>query len=221
MSAGAVREVAWSAAAKPAWRWATTSRAAASTSRSSKPATGRAEAWLGRWDSLRLFTPARRDALPGRPFPGDPDRYPDARRGRRLPDRLRRRAAGRATAAGCARCAATARASGSSWTTALVEARQVVVATGPFQVPRMPALASGLAPEVRALHSSAYRRPADLPDGPVLVVGGGNTGFQIAEELVATREVHLAIGSRQTPMPQRMLGRDLFDWLVALRRPCA
>jgi putative flavoprotein involved in K+ transport len=50
----------------------------------------------------------------------------------------------------------------------------------------------------------------------VLVVGGGNTGFQIAEELAASREVHLAIGSRQMPLPQRLLGRDLFRYLEAL-----
>ena len=48
----------------------------------------------------------------------------------------------------------------------------------------------------------------------MLVVGGGNTGFQIAEELAATHEVHLAVGSRQTPLPQRLLGRDLFWWLT-------
>ena len=90
------------------------------------------------------------------------------------------------------------------------------MATGPFQVPRVPgARRAASRPRCGQLHSSAYRRPADLPDGPVLVVGGGNTGFQIAEELAATREVHLAVGSRQTPLPQRMLGRDLFDWLIA------
>ena len=50
----------------------------------------------------------------------------------------------------------------------------------------------------------------------MLVVGGGNTGFQIAKELAASREVHLAIGSRQTPLPQRLLGRDLFWWLTKL-----
>ena len=54
-----------------------------------------------------------------------------------------------------------------------------------------------------------------MPAGPVLVVGGGNTGFQIAEELVRTHEVHLSIGSRQTPLPQRILGRDLFRYLEA------
>ena len=68
------------------------------------------------------------------------------------------------------------------------------------------------------LHSSDYRRPADLPTGRVLVVGGGNTGFQIAEELAAdgAREVHLAVGSRQTPLPARILGRELFSILKAI-----
>ena len=95
-------------------------------------------------------------------------------------------------------------------------ADQVVVATGPFQVPNMPALAGGLSDEVFQTHSTGYRRPADIPEGRVLVVGGGNTGFQIAKELAASREVHLAIGSRQKPLPQRLLGRDLFWWLTKL-----
>ena len=67
------------------------------------------------------------------------------------------------------------------------------------------------------VHSTAYRRPSDVPDGTVLVVGGGNTGFQIAEELAATHKVCLAVGSRQTPLPQRLLGRDLFWWLTTSR----
>ena len=64
------------------------------------------------------------------------------------------------------------------------------------------------------MHSTGYRRPSDVPEGTVVVVGGGNTGFQIAKELSATHSVHLAIGSRQTPLPQRVLGRDLFWWLA-------
>jgi putative flavoprotein involved in K+ transport len=88
------------------------------------------------------------------------------------------------------------------------------VATGPFQLPRVPAIAEGLAPEVFQAHSTAYRRPCEVPAGTVLVVGGGNTGFQIARELAATHRVHLAVGSRQTPLPQTFLGRDLFWWLT-------
>jgi len=173
-----------------------------------------ADAWRTRWESLKLFTPARYSSLPGLPFPGDPDAYPGrddiaaylteyaqhfalpvvlssrVRAIRRADDRYRVELEDR------------------SYT-----ADQVVVATGPFQVPFVPAIADDLGQHVFQIHSTGYRAPADLPDGRVLVVGGGNTGFQIAEELSATREVHLAIGSRQTPLPQRILGRDLFWYL--------
>ena len=91
----------------------------------------------------------------------------------------------------------------------------MVIATGPFQRPRLPELAERLSPDVVQLHSSAYRGPQNVPAGPVLVVGGGNTGFQIAQELSGVHDVHLSIGSRQMPLPQRILGRDLFRYLEA------
>jgi putative flavoprotein involved in K+ transport len=78
-------------------------------------------------------------------------------------------------------------------------------------------VASRLAPDVFHAHSTGYRKPSHVPEGTVLVVGGGNTGFQITEELSSTRRVVLAIGSRQTPLPQRLLGRDLFWWLTTTR----
>jgi putative flavoprotein involved in K+ transport len=93
------------------------------------------------------------------------------------------------------------------------EAQQVVIATGPFQTPVVPQLAQDLGNGVVQMHSTAYRSPESVPQGRVLVVGGGNTGFQIAQELSASREVHLSIGSRQTPLPQRILRRDLFWYL--------
>jgi len=96
-------------------------------------------------------------------------------------------------------------------------AEQVAVATGPFQVPFTPAIAADLSTEVVQLHSSDYRSPGDLPAEAALVVGGGNTGFQIAAELAESRDVHLALGARQTPLPQRILGRDLFRYLEATR----
>jgi putative flavoprotein involved in K+ transport len=79
----------------------------------------------------------------------------------------------------------------------------------------VPGIAEQLDAGVTQLHSSDYRNPAAIPAGPVLVVGGGNTGYQIAEELAATHEVHLAVGGRQTPLPQRLLGRDVFSYLTA------
>ena len=93
-------------------------------------------------------------------------------------------------------------------------ADQVVVATGPFQLPFTPALAGELTPGVFQMHSTGYRDPRDIPAGTVLVVGAGNTGFQIAAELTGTHAVHLSVGSRQTPLPQKVWQRDLFWWLT-------
>jgi putative flavoprotein involved in K+ transport len=176
-----------------------------------------AAAWPERWDSLKLFTPARYSALPGLPFRGDPDRYPtrdevatylaDYARQFQLPVQLRERVRSLRRADGGYVLETDA---------CTYEAEQVVVATGPFQVPRVPAIADQLDPSVVQLHSSEYRRRSDIPEGPVLVVGGGNSGFQIAEELASWHKVHLSIGSsRQTPLPQRLFGRDLFWYLEA------
>jgi putative flavoprotein involved in K+ transport len=174
-----------------------------------------APAWRERWDSLTLFTPRRYSALPGLPFPGDPDGYPtrdeviayleryaetldlpielnsDVRRLSRENGRFALDLEGRT-----------------------ITSDQVVVATGPFQQPFVPKLAQDLEPGVWQAHSTGYRRPADVPAGTTLVVGGGNTGFQIAKELSATHPVVIAVGTRQTPLPQRIAGRDLFWWLT-------
>jgi putative flavoprotein involved in K+ transport len=175
-----------------------------------------AAAWRARWDSLELFTSARYDALPGLAFPGDPKRYPtrdevadyltEYARHFDLPVELSSRVRSVGRRGGAYRVELDDRT---------VDAEQVVVATGPFQVPRVPAFAEQLGPGVVQLHSSVYRAPRDIPEGTVLVVGGGNTGFQIAQELSDSHEVHLSIGSRQTPLPQRILGRDLFWYLEA------
>ena len=74
-----------------------------------------------------------------------------------------------------------------------------MIATGPFQIPRVPAIAERLGPGVDAAAQQRVPRATDVPAGPVLVVGGGNTGYQIAEELARTHKVHLSIGARQTP----------------------
>jgi putative flavoprotein involved in K+ transport len=92
----------------------------------------------------------------------------------------------------------------------------VVVATGPFQVPFIPPPAAKLDPSVAQVHSAEYRNPQALPAGRVLVVGGGNSGFQIAEELAATRQVDLSIATAYPMLPQRRAGRDLFWWLTRL-----
>ena len=173
-------------------------------------------AWRNRWDSLTLFTSRRYDSLPGLPFPGDPSGYPSRdevvsyleryAETFELPVQLDSQVRSLSRAEGGF---AIELDDGS------IYADQVVIATGPFQAPRVPAFAHGLAPEVVQMHNDAYRNPTGLPKGTVLVVGGGNTGFQIAQELSASHAVHLSIGSRQMPLPQRIFGRDLFWYLEA------
>jgi putative flavoprotein involved in K+ transport len=102
-------------------------------------------------------------------------------------------------------------------TQGLLHASQVVVATGPFQTPVSPAISAALGSGVRQLHSAEYRNPAQVHPGPVVVVGAGNSGRQIALELAATHEVTLAVGTESLQLPQRMLGRDLFWWLLRFR----
>jgi putative flavoprotein involved in K+ transport len=101
-----------------------------------------------------------------------------------------------------------------------VEATAVIVATGAFQQPIVPAFARQLVPDIVQLTAATYRRPAQLPPGRVLVVGDGATGRQVAYELVATHEVVLSTGKPWLVVPQRLLGKDSmwwFDTLGALR----
>ena len=81
-------------------------------------------------------------------------------------------------------------------------------------MPFTPPIAADLGAQVVQLHSTQYRSPEDLPTGTVLVVGGGNTGYQISQELAPSREVHLAIGARDAAAAAH-LGQDLFRYLQA------
>jgi putative flavoprotein involved in K+ transport len=169
-----------------------------------------------RWDSFCLVTPNWQCQLPGFPYDGpDPDGFMGRneivaylekyaasfdpplvhgaevtrlRSGLRGPFRL-------ATSAGD------------------LTADQVVVATGPYQLPAIPPSAARLPGGITQLHSSQYRRPWQLPPGAVLVVGTGQSGCQIAEDLhLAGRQVHLSVGSAPR-VARRYRGRDVVAWL--------
>jgi putative flavoprotein involved in K+ transport len=92
-------------------------------------------------------------------------------------------------------------------------AKNVVIATGFFQKPKIPSFASGISPDITQLHSSAYRNPESLPPGSVLIVGSAQSGCQIAEELYQHgRKVFLCTGSAGRA-PRRYRGRDVIEWL--------
>jgi putative flavoprotein involved in K+ transport len=151
------------------------------------------DSWRNRWDSLRLFTPARYDGLVRMPFPAPPHTFPTkddmadyletyaahfrlpVRTGVRV-DRLSRRGAWFVVAAGDLR----------------FKARNVVVAMADFQEPKMPQFRSELDPGIVQLHSSAYRNPSQLQEGGVLVVGAGNSGAEIAFEVARAHPTWLS-----------------------------
>ena len=172
------------------------------------------QVWRSRWDSLALFTPGQYSGLPGMAFPSPKDTYPSKDdvatylqsyvSAFDLPVKLNAKVISLTAREG----KYLVRTADAGFT-----ADQVVVATGPFQVPFVPPIVGDLDSTVFQIHSADYRNPGQLPDGEVLVVGGGNSGFQIAEELAATRKVTLAVGQRVPSLPQRLLGKDLFWWL--------
>jgi putative flavoprotein involved in K+ transport len=182
-----------------------------------------AERWrTSRWDSLVANGPAWHDRFPGMEFPGfsadaflPKDKVADyfeayakmieapIRCGVAVTE-VRRNIAGRPGFV-----AETAEGP--------IEAEYVVVATGAFQSPVMPALVPETA-GVMQIHSDSYRNPRQLPAGAVLVVGSGSSGVQIADELVrAGRRVYLSVGRHDRP-PRRYRGRDFVWWLGVLNK---
>jgi putative flavoprotein involved in K+ transport len=99
-----------------------------------------------------------------------------------------------------------------------IEASNVVIATGPYQLPVTPAMSAYVPNNIFQVHSSAYRNPAQLPLGAVLVVGSGASGCQIADDLHQNRrQVYLSVG-RHSRVPRRYRGQDFAYWGAALKR---
>jgi putative flavoprotein involved in K+ transport len=176
-----------------------------------------ASSWRSqRWDAFCLVTPNWQCLLPGHPYDGDdPDGFmlKDA-----IVDYVERYAErfGPPLHEGVA-VTSVARAEGGGFAIATshgdLTADQVVLAVGGYHVPRIPRIGARMPAAVTQLHSSQYRNPASLPDGAVLVVGSGQSGAQIAEDLhLAGREVHLAVGSAPR-VARRYRGRDCVAWL--------
>lgn len=179
-----------------------------------------AERWrTGRWDSLVANGPAWHDRFPGMEIAGvHPDDFATK-------DQMAEYFAAYARSFDApivtgVEVTSVRRREGEPGYTAVtsagtITARHVVAATGPFQVPVIPQI---IPPQVVAhqIHSAAYRSPAQLPDGGVLVVGAGSSGAQIAEELSrAGRDVWLSVGPHDRP-PRSYRGRDFVWWLGVL-----
>jgi putative flavoprotein involved in K+ transport len=188
------------------------------------------DAWRSRWDSLRLFTPARYDGLAGMPFPAPAHSYPSkdemadyleayaarfelpVRTGMRV-DRVSRNGTGFVVTSGERR----------------LEADNVVVAVGSWQRPRVPPLAAELDPRIVQLHSADYRNPGQLQEGDVLLVGAGNSGAEIALDACSGRRVWLSgrdvghvpirIESFAARIVLPLILRGLFHRVLTMRTP--
>jgi len=189
------------------------------------------DAWRNRWDSLRLFTPARYDGLAGMPFPSSPHSFPtkdemadyleDYAAHFNLPvrtsvkvDHLTRKGNRFMLSVGDQR----------------FQADNVVVAMSSFQKPRIPGFARELDPGIRQMHSVEYRNPDQLQDGSVLIVGAGNSGAEIAMEVSQNHQTWLS-GRDTGHVPFRIEGaaariillrlvlRGLFHHLMTTNTP--
>jgi putative flavoprotein involved in K+ transport len=161
------------------------------------------DAWRKRWDSLRLFTPARFNGLPGMPFDAPKWSFPTKDEMADYLDAYAERFVLPVRTG--VRVETVAHEEGRfvvSIGDERLEAANVVVATGEHRVKRLPSFAAELDPRTVQLHSADYRNPSQLQDGEVLVVGVGNSGAEIAYELAETRRVLLAGASKgEIPVP--------------------
>ncbi|MGC4093716.1 MAG: NAD(P)-binding domain-containing protein [Polyangiaceae bacterium] len=155
------------------------------------------DSWRQRWDSLRLFTPARFDSLDGLRFPAPAGYFPTkdemadylesyarhfelpVRNGIRV-DRVTRHGAAYRIEAGAS----------------VFEATHVVIAMASYQAPRVPDCARELDPRIHQVHSSAYRGPGELAPGPVLIAGAGNSGAEIAADIARTSSRKIVLAGR-------------------------
>jgi putative flavoprotein involved in K+ transport len=176
-----------------------------------------AEKWRSeRWDSFRLLSPNWQTRLPGHHYRGtDPDGFMT---GLEVVDLLEKYAAAAPVRTGVTVSAVGREAGGYRLATSagVMWCRNVIVATGDLDRPRVPRVAAEFPGDLVQLHSSEYRNPEQLPSGALLVVGAGPSGQQIADELArAGRDVHIAVGRHQM-LPRRYRGQDSYWWLDRL-----
>ena len=175
------------------------------------------DVWRKRWDSLRLFTPARFASLDGLAFPAPPDSFPTKDE---MADYLEAYASHfELPVLNGVRVERLSRTNGRYQIEAksgVFHAKQVIVAMSNYQRPSVPAFAKELDPEIVQFHSMHYKGPRQLQEGPVLLVGAGNSGSELAMELSKSRQVYMS-GRSTGEIPFRVegfLGRLLLVRLV-------
>ncbi|MDO6449427.1 flavin-containing monooxygenase [Oceanobacillus profundus] len=172
------------------------------------------EVWDKRYDSLVLFTPRSFSSLPGLDLDGDPNGFPSKDE---ISQYLKHYADSFKLPIKYDTNVIRVQKQNNVFyisTEKQMEyrAENIVIATGPFQNPRIPAFANKLSNEIVQLHSSEYKNPSQLQEGNVLVVGGGNSGAQIALEITREKKTYLSISQRLTFLPLLIRNKSIFWW---------
>src|SRR5690606_30162079 len=171
------------------------------------------QVWRERYDSLILFTSKQYSSLPGLTLEGDPNSLPTKDE---ISTYLKRYAEMYDLPVKLNTEVYQIKKTGKYFTISTnqleYKAKNVIIATGPFQHPKIPVFAKNLSSDVLQLHSSEYRNPTQLIEGNVLVVGGGNSGAQIATEVSKERTTYLSTSQKLRYMPLHIGKRSMFWW---------
>jgi len=174
--------------------------------------------WRTRYDSLLLFTPRSHSSLPGLKIDGNQNGYPtkdeianyleNYAQKFELPIKVNTFVQNVCKINGYFNILTK---NGDSY-----HSKQLVVATGPFQKPFIPSFSNNVPSEINQIHAADYKNSKSLSEGPVIVVGGGNSGLQIATELASDREVYLSTSKKPMYLPNEILNKSIFWWFKFL-----
>ena len=171
------------------------------------------DSWRNRYDSLQLFTPRSYSSLPGMALIGEKNEFPykdeiatyleEYARHFQLPVQLQTEVLK----------IKKEEIFELHTPTEILQTKKVIIASGAFQQPFIPSVSANLSSHIFQIHSSQYKSPSQIPKGKVLVVGGGNSGMQIAVELAKTHEVTVSISHPLTFLPLQLFGKSIFNLL--------
>ncbi len=172
------------------------------------------DSWRNRYDSLQLFTPRSYSSLPGMALIGEKNEFPykdeiatyleEYARHFQLPVQLQTEVL---------KIKKEKEIFELHTPTEILQTKKVIIASGGFQQPFIPSVSANLSSHIFQIHSSQYRSSSQIPQGKVLVAGGGNSGMQIAVELAKTHEVMLSISHPLTFLPLQLFGKSIFNLL--------
>ncbi|HDR7962034.1 flavin-containing monooxygenase [Bacillus wiedmannii] len=172
------------------------------------------DSWRNRYDSLVLFTPKSYSSLPGMKLEGDKNAFPTKDE---IADYLEIYTVHFSLPVQLETTVHKVQKTESTFEVSTDKgvflSKHVIIASGAFQKPFMPSISQHLSQEVFQIHSSQYQSPKKIPGGPVLVIGGGNSGTQIATELAESRDVTIAISRPFKFLPLKIIGKSIFHWL--------